>query len=126
LRLRPARSLFAPGRSTTVRTLSKMVKSHSDYRWDRLSRSVSLLLRSLVKQFDYQPGRLLESGRSLWRVAWTVLADTSWPWASSMTLSWRSFSTSVAIPAMDTVGVRFLWSAAAAGLSPILPLDICL
>jgi hypothetical protein len=54
-------------------------------------------------------------------MAWTILANTTRSWASFMTLSWQSFSTSEAIPAMDTVAVRFLWSAAAAALSPILP-----
>ncbi len=117
------RSLPLTG-TPTLRTLSNIVKKRGDHRWDHLSRSGSLLLRSLVKQFDRQPGRLRESGRSLWRVAWTVLADTSWSWASFMTLSWRSFSISAAIPAMDTVTVRFFWSAAAAGFSPISPLDI--
>jgi hypothetical protein len=38
-----------------------------------------------------------------------------------MTLSRRSFSTLAAISAMDTVAVKFLWSAAA--LSHISPFD---
>ncbi len=99
----------------------RWLKSHGNHRWDRLSHSGSLLLRSLVKQCDCSPGRLLESGRSWWRMAWTILANTTRSWASFMTLSWQSFSTSEVIPAMDTVAVRFLWSAAAAALSPILP-----
>ncbi len=105
----------------TVRMCPRWLKSHGNHRWDRLSHSGSLLLRSLVKQCDCSPGRLLESGRSWWRVAWTILANTTWSWASFMTLSCQSFSTSEAIPAMDTITVRFLWSAAAAALSPILP-----
>ncbi len=48
----------------------RWLKIRSDHRWDRLSRSGSLLLRSLVKQFDRPPGQLPESGRLLWRVAW--------------------------------------------------------
>ncbi len=102
----------------------RWLKSHSDHRWDHLSRSGLLLLCSLVKQFDRQPGWLLENDKLLWRVALTVLADTSWSWASFMTLSLRLFSISAVIPGMDTVAVRFLWSAASAGLPPILPLDI--
>ncbi len=72
LRLRPASSLFAPANLLTVRTLSKMVKSHGDHRWDRLQCSGSLLLRLLVKQFDRSAGRLPESSRSLWRMSWIV------------------------------------------------------
>ncbi len=59
--------------------------------------SGSLLLHLLVKQFYHSAGRLPESSRSLWRVAWTVLADTSWAWVSFMTVSRRSFSTLAAI-----------------------------
>jgi hypothetical protein len=46
-----------------------------------------------------------------------------WAWVSFMTLSRRSFSTSAAILAMDTVAVKFLWSAAAAARSHISPFD---
>ncbi len=69
-----------------------------------MTRSGSLLLRLLVNQFDSSPGWLLESCRSLWRVLWTVLVDTSWALASFMTLSCWSFSTLAAILAMKTFG----------------------
>ncbi len=57
---------------STVRTLSKMVKIRYYHRCDLLPRSASLLLHLLVKQFDRSAGQLPESGRSLWRVAWTI------------------------------------------------------
>ncbi len=83
-------------------------KSHGDHRCDRLARSGLFFLCLHVKQFDWSSGRLFESCRSLWRVLWTVLADTSRSWASFMTLSRRSFSTSAALSAMETVVVIFL------------------
>ncbi len=101
-------------------------KSCGSHRCDCLAHSGSLLLLLLVKQFDRSAGRLPESGRSLWRVAWTVLTDKSWAWASFMTLSWQSFSTSAVISVMDIVAVKFLWSAAAATHSHISPFDNCL
>jgi hypothetical protein len=66
---------------------SRWPKSWGDNHCDRLSRFGSLFLHLLVKQFDNPPGRLVESGRSLWRVTWTVLANTLWAWAGFMTLS---------------------------------------
>ncbi len=48
----------------------------------------------LVKQFDHPLGRLLWELQILWRVAWTVLLDTSWAWVKFLTLSHGSFSTS--------------------------------
>ncbi len=83
-------------------------KSFGGHRCDHLANSGSLLLHLLVKKFERSAVRLPESGRSLWRVAWTVLTDASWAWASFMTLSRRSFSTSAAISVMDTVAVKFL------------------
>ncbi len=101
--------------SLAVRMLSKVVKKPQwSSLWSPCMCSQSLLLHLLVKQFDRLPGQLFESGRSLWRVAWTVLADISWAWASFMTLSFWSFCTSAAISALEVFGVRFLWSAAAA------------
>ncbi len=47
-------------------------KSCGGHRCDHLAHSESLLLRLLVKQFDRSAVRLLESARSLWRVAWTI------------------------------------------------------
>ncbi len=117
-------ALFLPlADKQTVRTLSKMVKKpQRSLLWLPVMFWITPF-HLLVKRFDHPSGRLLESCRSLWRMAWTILADTSWAWASFMTLSWRSFSTSSAIPAMDTVAVRFLWSAAADARSPISPYD---
>jgi hypothetical protein len=97
-------------------------KSWGNHRCDCLACSGLLLLHLLIQQFDRSAGQLPESSRSLWRVAWTVLADTSWAWASFLTLSRQSFSTSAAIPEMDTT-MRYLWSASAAALSPILPFE---
>ncbi len=93
-------------------------KSWGNHHGDWLGLSGSLLLHLPVKQFDHSAGRLPESSRSLWRVAWTVLSDTAWAWASLMTVPRWSFSTLAAISAMDTFAVRFLWSATAAALSP--------
>jgi hypothetical protein len=44
-------------------------------------------------------------------------------WASFMTLSQRSFSSLSVIWVVDTVAVRFLWSAATATRSPTSPFD---
>ncbi len=115
-----AACFFAPGRPTktenNIRHGQKAVPAHSGL----------LLLHLLVKQFDRSAGQLPESGRSLWRVAWTVLADTSWAWVSFMTISRHSFSTFAAISAIDTVAMRFLWSTAAATRSSISLFDNCL
>ncbi len=112
-----------PANPPTLRTLSKMVKK---LWWSSLWSPSTFWIApssSLVKQFDRSAGRLPESGRSLWRVEWTVSTDTSWAWASFMTLSRQSFSTSAVILEMDTVAVKFLWSAAKAARSHILPFD---
>ncbi len=112
-----------PADPPTVRSCPRWSKSHGNHRCGRLACSGSLLLHLPVKQFDCSAGRLPGSGRFLWRVPWTVLADTLWAWSSFMTLSWQSFSTLTAISAMDTVAVRFLWSVAATARSPVSPFD---
>jgi hypothetical protein len=118
----PARS-SPPADTSTIKTLSKMVKSQGEHRYDLLTSSGLLLLCLLLKQSDRSPGRLLASFRSLWRVTWTILADTSWAWANFMTLSRWSISTSAVISVTETIAVRFLWSASAAASSPTSPFD---
>ncbi len=98
----------------------RWTKSRGKHRRDCLTQSQSLLHRLLVKQFDCPPGWLFEICRSLWKVAWTILADTAWAYASFMTLSYQSISTLAAISVMETFTMRFLWSTAH---SPILPFD---
>ncbi len=105
--------LFAPTDPPTVRTLSEMVKKprrsslwSPGIFWIAPSSSPRKAVWSLSWPTYWKRQILVKSGANR-------LTDTSWAWASFMTLSWRSFSNSAAISAMDTVVVRFIWSAAA-------------
>jgi hypothetical protein len=57
-------------------------------------------------------------------MAWIVLAEMSWAWASFTPFSSLSFSTSVVILATETFALRFFWSAASCHLFPLLCLLI--
>ncbi len=72
----------------------RLSKNRGRHHFGRFSRPESLLLHLQGKLFSHPPGQLLWELQVLMRVAWTILADTSWAWASFLTLSGQSFSSS--------------------------------
>ncbi len=84
----------------------KLLKNCGRHRFGCLARPESLLLISKEKRLAAHLGRLLWELQVILRAPWTVLADTSWAWASFLTLSRRSFSISVAISGIETFAVK--------------------
>ncbi len=92
----------------------RLSRSGSNHHHCFLTHTHCLLLHLLIKPFGHQLGWLLRELQILMKAAWIILAYVSWAWASFLTISHQSFSTSVAILAMEAFALRFLWSATAA------------
>jgi hypothetical protein len=73
----------------------RLLRNCSDHRYECFAHPDSILLHFGVCQFRQcnHHAAFLKSFRSLWRVAWNVLVDTSWAWhslASHIPL-WRGY-----------------------------------
>ncbi len=89
-------------------------RSWGNYHHERLVYPDSLLLHLLLKLFGRPTGRLLWELQICGKSGMNRLVNTAWAWASFVTVSCWSFSTSLVILMMEAFAFRFLWSSSAA------------